>query len=263
MNTLPHSISFIHICSFALVLLSACAVAVLSYRDHYNRKLLELKLNQCQMESRLSEQEHAMTTKALNAQILSLTSANEETHRQLATLKKEKDELAALIAQRDTEWKQQQSELEVVWLEKMEDILRAKEQETANLRAAEDVCTAKNHEIQTLTLAKDELRTICQRQEQKFRDLAKVVSTGCTSCGNDLVSTTPLGRAKGKKQLQNICMQQEQKIRELTDKLSECHSLLKNAKVYLGAPWEFDEVVGILPCGRPRSTRPRTSESSP
>lgn len=239
---LPSSLPFILLgCSLTLILLSVCAV--LSSRYQYNYKLLELKLRECQMEARLSDKEHT-----LNAQILSLTNANEGMHRQLATLKKRKDELAALVSQKETEYVQRRSELEDLWLKERGDVLRAKDQETAKLRAVEDACTVMSNQIQSLAQAKEELQAIRMQHEQKIHDLTELLSTGCLLCGNNTVSTTSLGQARDMKELQDICGRQEQKIRELTDKLSECYSRLANGSGNLDAffmpPPPFSQVYG-------------------
>jgi len=231
----------------ALTLLSA--YVALSSRYQYNCKLLELKLKECQINSRLSEKEHAFKTNELKAQILSLTSddegrkaevdsltsQNEEMRHQLLALREGKEELACLLAQKDAEYVQRRSELEEIWLDERDSIQRANAREIASfqvkLRSAEMLCTSWGDQIQALTQANDELQAIRMQQEQQIVRLTVQLSKGCLAAGGGSDGSSRSSLAVDTKELQDVCGRQEQKIWELTDKLSEYHRRLSSSGV--------------------------------
>jgi len=175
MIPLPSPVSVILlICSLAFVLLSACALAVLSARYHYNYKLLELELSQCRMERSLLEQQHAIAAKTMEARIISLASADEAVH--LANLKKSNDALVTLHAQREAACKtltEAMEELQEICVQQEQKIQGLTELLSTDCLFCGRVAIAASSQAQ----ANDkELQDICGWQEQKIRELTDKLS---------------------------------------------------------------------------------------
>lgn len=231
--------------AFSLALLFAYTAP--SSRGQYQYKLLELELKESQMNSRLSEKEHSIAAKDLNAQIsfltgenkrmvsqtLALAKENDEMRRQLLALEEQKQELATLVAQKEDEYVTRRSELEEVWLEERADIRRGSdlmiEALRDDLQTMAAFCASKDDEMETLTnKKKEEFQGIRRQYERRIFELTKQLSEGYVEADGDLSmgAWCALVQAADKRELRDICGRQEQMIWELNEKLSECHRRL-------------------------------------
>lgn len=185
----------------AIIFLSAYAAASSHY--HCRHKFLELQLNECQANNRIAEKEHALATKAMSAQLLSLTSANEGMQQQLLSLRRKEEEHCRIVASKEAEYVKRRSALEGVWLREREDILRAQDHATvslqAKLRAAEAVCTNRRYQIEALNRAQEELQEVNRQHEQKNWELNDKLTECFRRLGNKRASSkllTPFTRLR-------------------------------------------------------------------